>query len=234
LTDNLIGVTDEALLFPLLTPATLDDPQVAWIGTERILYHGVNATANELIGVIRGTNGTHAQAHQIGAKVFAGGLDQVVPSSSIYWVNSATAGYQSGAAGQWRYNGNGNVHFSDHANRAMVTSIALNSGGTATYVVGDVLTVVGGTFTTAATVLVTEVTTGVIDNISVIDPGVYTVFPGAGAATSGGGGTLATVDYSGPVIEVGDTLRVTLVLLVLFFQAQDMPLETQLTYRQQA
>jgi len=140
LTDNLITVTDETLLYSTLP--TLDDPQVAWIGTERILYHGVNASANQLVGVLRGTNGTHAQAHSIGAKVFDGGLDQVVPSSNIYWVNSATTSYETGAATQgfWAYNGNGNVHFADLVDTTFVTV----GDGADPVVVGDTLRVTDG------------------------------------------------------------------------------------------
>jgi len=209
LTDNLIGVTDETLLFN--TDPTRSAPQIAWIGTERIIYHGANVSSNELTGVIRGTNGTHAQTHQVGAKIFDGGEDQVIPTPNVYWVNSATTSYQTAPAnaGTWTYNGNGEVHFSDLVQTEMVTSIALNSGG-GTYNVGDTLTVVGGTFTTAATVLVTAEVGNVITQVQVIDPGEYTVFPGVGAATTvaPAGGTLATIDYSGPVIEVGDTLRV--------------------------
>ena len=189
---------------------TVDDPQIAWIGTERIIYHGVNVGANQLTGVIRGTQGTHAQTHQVDAKIFDGGEDQVIPTPNIYWVDTAPAdiGYDSGSAGIWRYNGNGNVHFSDSTDLAIATSIVLNAAGTG-YAVGETLTVTGGTFTTAATLSVTAETGGIIDSVTVLDPGVYTVFPGVGAATTGSTNNDATVDYSGPVIAAGDTLRIT-------------------------
>jgi hypothetical protein len=135
LTDNLIPVTSESALYS--TTPTRSAPQIAWIGTERIIYHGVNAGSNELTGVIRGTNGTHAQTHQVGAKVFDGGEDQVIPSPNVYWVDSATTSYQAGAAtaGTWIYNGNGNVHFADLVDTTMVTN------GGDPIVVGDTLRV---------------------------------------------------------------------------------------------
>jgi len=130
LTDNLIPVTLVTNLYS--TTPTLDDPQIAWIGTERIEYHGVNVGANQLTGVVRGTQGTHAQTHQIASKVFDGGTDQVIPASSIYWVNSATTSYQSGAAtgGIWINNGNGNVHFADVVETTFVTTDSVVVGDT--------------------------------------------------------------------------------------------------------
>lgn len=78
-----------------------------------------------------------------------------------------------------------------------VDSVVINSGGTATYVVGDILTAVGGTFTRAATFRVTSVATGVIDGIELVDPGEYTVNPTLTAnAVTGGGGTVATMDLT--------------------------------------
>ena len=113
LTDGIIPVTDETLLYT--TPPTVDAPQVAWIGTERIIYHGINATANEIIGCVRGTAGTRPQTHTSGAKVY-GTEDQSVPSSPyIYWVDTATPGYEAGTPsdGLWSYHGDGDVYFTD-------------------------------------------------------------------------------------------------------------------------
>jgi hypothetical protein len=75
----------------------------------------------------------------------------------------------------------------------------LNAAGTG-YSVGDVLTVVGGTFTTAMTLVVLAETGGIIDEVAIIDSGVYTVLPGAGAATTvaPAGGTGATIDFTQP------------------------------------
>jgi hypothetical protein len=75
---------------------------------------------------------------------------------------------------------------------------ALNSGGVATYVIDDILTAVGGTFTRAATFRVITVSTGVITAIELVDPGEYSVLPATMTANpvSGGGGTAATVDLT--------------------------------------
>ena len=75
---------------------------------------------------------------------------------------------------------------------------ALNSGGVATYVVDDILTAVGGTFTRAATFRVITVSTRVITAIELVDPGEYSVLPPTMTANpvSGGGGTAATVDLT--------------------------------------
>ncbi len=86
--------------------------------------------------------------------------------------------------------------------RVHVGSIALNSGGVATYVVDDILTAVGGTFTRAATFRVITVSTGVITAIELVDPGEYTVPPTPLTANpvTGGGGTAATMDLTLAVV----------------------------------
>jgi len=82
--------------------------------------------------------------------------------------------------------------------RFHVGSIALNSGGVATYVVDEILTAAGGTFTRAATFRVITVSTGVITAIELVDPGDYTVAPTPLTANpvTGGGGTAATIDLT--------------------------------------
>lgn len=79
-----------------------------------------------------------------------------------------------------------------------VDSVALNDGGTATYLVDDILTAVGGTFTRAATFRVITVTTGVITAVELVDAGEYTVAPTPLTANpvTGGGGTNATLDLT--------------------------------------
>jgi len=130
LTDHIISVTDETLLYD--TAPTVDAPQVAWIGTERILYHGVNAVANQIIGCVRGTNGTRAQTHLSGAKVY-GTEDQAVPTSPyVYWVDTLSAGYQTGtpSAGLWTFHGNGDAYFTDGAVTTMVSTNGIVVGDT--------------------------------------------------------------------------------------------------------
>lgn len=87
-----------------------------------------------------------------------------------------------------------------------VTTAAVNAGGTG-YVVGDILTVAGGTSTHTATLRVTSVAGGVIDGIQVEQHGAYTVDPTLTAnAVTGGTGSSATIDLT---MQVGEwtTLR---------------------------
>lgn len=78
-----------------------------------------------------------------------------------------------------------------------VDSVVINDGGNATYVVGEILTVAGGTATRAATLRITSVNTGVVDGIELVDPGEYTVAPSLTAnAVTGGGGDSATMDLT--------------------------------------
>ena len=81
--------------------------------------------------------------------------------------------------------------------RLHVGAVAVNSGGTATYAVNDILTAAGGTFTRAATFRVTTVNVGVITAVELVDPGEYTVLPSMTAnAVTGGGGSAATMDLT--------------------------------------
>lgn len=78
-----------------------------------------------------------------------------------------------------------------------VATAAVNSGGTATYVVGDVLTVVGGTNTHVCTLEVTSVSAGVITGVRITNAGAYSVDPTTTAnAVTGGGGSGATIDLT--------------------------------------
>ena len=81
-----------------------------------------------------------------------------------------------------------------------IGSVAINDGGTATYVVDEILGALGGTVTETgreATFRVTSVNTGVIDGIELVDPGDYLVLPSLTAnAVTGGGGTVALMDLT--------------------------------------
>jgi len=70
-------------------------------------------------------------------------------------------------------------------------AVVIVSGGTG-YTVSDLLTVVGGTFTTVTTLTVDAVSAGVITAISITTKGVYTVAPGNPVSVTGGTGTGAT------------------------------------------
>ena len=71
-----------------------------------------------------------------------------------------------------------------------VVGATISNGGTG-YAVNDVLTVVGGTFTTAAQLTVTAVSGGVITTVT-SNGGVYSVAPTSPASVTGGTGTGAT------------------------------------------
>jgi hypothetical protein len=79
-----------------------------------------------------------------------------------------------------------------------VSAPAINSGGTG-YTVNDVLTLSGGTFTSASTFTVTTVSSGVITGLSLTTTGNYTARPTTPASVTGGTGTGATVTPVGGV-----------------------------------
>jgi hypothetical protein len=76
-----------------------------------------------------------------------------------------------------------------------MTLFPIASGGTG-YTVGDLLTISGGTFTTAAQVQVATVSGGVITAVSGVNAGVYTVAPTNPASVTGGTGSGATFNCS--------------------------------------
>lgn len=88
----------------------------------------------------------------------------------------------------------GGVTATGFANMGVAT-VAVNNAGTG-YTDGDVLTLVGGTFTVAATFTVAE-TGGIIDSLTLTNPGNYTVLPSiTGATVTGGTGASATVNLT--------------------------------------
>jgi hypothetical protein len=76
---------------------------------------------------------------------------------------------------------------------AAALSAAVAAGGSS-YVVDDVLTLSGGTFGSAATFTVTEVTGGSVDAVEMTTPGDYTVVPADPVTTTGGSGTGCTLN----------------------------------------
>ncbi len=81
--------------------------------------------------------------------------------------------------------------------RLHIGAVALADGGSATYVVDEILTAAGGTFTRAATFRIITVNAGVILTIELVDPGEYTVLPSMAAnAVTGGGGSAATLNFT--------------------------------------
>ncbi len=86
------------------------------------------------------------------------------------------------------------------------TAVTVTAGGTG-YVVADVLTGVGGTFSpNAFQVEVTAVSAGVVTAVRVTNGGAYTVNPSTPVATTGGTGTGCTLT---PIREFITRLRQT-------------------------
>jgi len=79
----------------------------------------------------------------------------------------------------------------------IVATAAISAGGTG-YVIGDVLSVSGGTFGEPARIEVTSVAAGVIDGIQLIDAGTYDAGdePTSPVATTGGGNNDATFNLT--------------------------------------
>lgn len=72
------------------------------------------------------------------------------------------------------------------------------SGGTG-YVVGDIITLAGGTFTTAAQLMVTNVTAGVVTTTLPITRGIYTAVPASPVAQGSTTGTGTGYSLSNPI-----------------------------------
>jgi hypothetical protein len=116
----------------------------------------------------------------------------VLAISSISSANSALGT----SAGVFNYDMS-NMYYGDRlisfSSSGTVQSIRVFNGGTG-YAVGNVLTVSGGTFSTAATATVASVTSGgVIDTVTVTNAGNYTAAPNNPALVTGGAGTGASL-----------------------------------------
>jgi len=86
-----------------------------------------------------------------------------------------------------------------------IGTITIAAGGTG-YVVGDVLTISGGTFNTAATIKVTTVGgSNAITGVSVVNQGDYTAAPSSPVSVTGGFGSSATFTIAWSVISVSIT-----------------------------
>lgn len=97
---------------------------------------------------------------------------------------------------------------SNNSTGNILPSAAAVSAGSG-YQVGDVLTVLGGTFTTAAQLTVQQVTSGTVNVVYVNNPGyAYTVVPTNPASVSGGHGSGATFNLnSTPNSQIGLTIN---------------------------
>jgi hypothetical protein len=113
-----------------------------------------------------------------GVLVAQGGSYSAPPSGPV----SVTGGHGTGATF--------NLTFVNTTIARIIQAIA---GGGSGYMVNDVLTVTGGTFTTAATLTVTGVSgTGVVTGVSVAQGGSYSIPPSGPVSVSGGHGSGAS------------------------------------------
>jgi hypothetical protein len=87
------------------------------------------------------------------------------------------------------------VTASGSVNNIILVSATIAGGGTG-YTVGDTLTIVGGTFTVAATLTVLTVSAGVITSVTSPQNGLYTVAPTTPVSVTGGTGSSATFNVS--------------------------------------
>jgi hypothetical protein len=88
-----------------------------------------------------------------------------------------------------------------------VATVAINAGGSS-FAANDTVTLTDGTFTRAATFLVTTVSGGAITGLRIIDSGAYSVDPDLSASTSwstSGSGTGATFDMT---MEVSNWVKI--------------------------
>jgi hypothetical protein len=131
--------------------------------------------------------------------------------------------------------------FTDDANRTELAgteqiangtlqSISIANGGTG-YTVGDVLTLSGGTKTTAATVTVTSVSSGVITGVNITNPGVgYSVVPTSPVSVTGGTGSGATFVagiYGFLTYSYGYTVDTPVIVVVFHLRYKDLWLTGQ-------
>lgn len=86
----------------------------------------------------------------------------------------------------------------------VVGTVTITAGGTG-YTNGDVLTVVGGTKTTAAVVTVSSVSSGAVTAATITTAGSYSVIPANAASVTGGTGTGATVTLTYGVASIAVT-----------------------------
>lgn len=94
------------------------------------------------------------------------------------------------------FSGTNNQAASDYLGGTTISTMAIHTAG-ASYLMGSIVTVAGGTFTTPAKFLVTTVSGGVPTAGYMIDPGLYSVLPATPAATTVvGPGTGLTIDLT--------------------------------------
>lgn len=126
------------------------------------------------------------------ARIRNAGLYTATPSNDA----TVTGGSGSGAEFTLTWDTNGWIsrRATNCANAAQSATIGAGGSG---YVVNDVLTVSGGTFSEAATFRVTGVSSGAVTSVTVVNQGDYTTAPSNPASTTtGGSGTGCTLNVT--------------------------------------
>lgn len=157
-----------------------------------IVAGGTGYAVGDIITFTDGTF-THAASLEV-TTVAAGVITGVrVNEGGAYTVDpdlTANASHTNDGAG------NDDATFDMSMHDSSVQTAVVNAGGTG-YAVNDILTVAGGTSSTAATIIVTSVAAGVIDGVRVAQGGLYSADPSLTAnAVTGGGGSSATIDLT--------------------------------------
>ncbi len=111
-----------------------------------------------------------------------GGAGTAFDFNPVYAVLSVTVT----SGGTAPYSDPPTVTFTASGESGLVDPLVISAAGTG-YVPGEILTLVGGTFTTAATVKVLVTVGGGVNQVQVVERGVYSIVPGDPIATTGGG-----------------------------------------------
>jgi len=119
------------------------------------------------------------------------GLYTSTPSNNA----SVTGGTGSGATFTLTWGTNGWTSRRANGCPEAAVSATVGAGGTG-YTLNDVLTVSGGTFSSAATFRATGVSAGVVTAVTLVSHGDYTTTPGNPASTTGGTGSGCTLNVT--------------------------------------
>jgi len=150
--------------------------------------------------ILTGSGGTFSQAATFRVKtVSAGAVTAVViVQNGAYTVNPSSPISTTGGTGS---SCTLTVTFASTGwllkrQSQQAVSATVGAGGATTYVVNDILTVVGGTAVTAAQFKVTTVSAGAVTAVILWRRGNYKIIPANAVATTGGGGTGCTLNVT--------------------------------------
>ena len=180
---------------PVISPYVelgMTSSKLTWAGyTKAILssgpFYAGGRTAASVRFVLGGARRFEARIKRLGSRGFSMLVDGQKVMSGPWGASPGTSGL--------RVNGDAYVlaDFGSNTTSYAVADVQIASGGSG-HAIGDVITLSGGTSTTAAKARVTAVSAGVITGLEIADPGVYSVKPSnpVSQASSTGAGTSAT------------------------------------------